>query len=71
MKESLQGALKSATVWFNTVVLAAIPALEYAKEVLPDIQLYLGADSYKLAGLVILIANIALRFKTTKPLAEK
>jgi hypothetical protein len=71
VKDTLIGASKSFTIWFNGLVLAALPVLDYAAGVLPQLQQYIGPETYKLAGLVVIIGNILLRFKTNTPLADK
>jgi hypothetical protein len=68
---SLRGMRKSVVIWFNGLLLAALPALEYAKDSLPELAAYLSPDTYKLIGLVVVTANIVLRFKTTTSLADK
>lgn len=62
---------KSLTIWFNSLVLSFITAVPMLQEVLPQIQDYLHQDIYKLAATVLVVGNIILRFRTSKPLAEK
>lgn len=69
--ESLNGARRSLTVWFNSVVLAALPLLESIKEFSPGLQAYLTPENFKLVGISVILINIILRFKTKKPLSEK
>lgn len=71
MSKRLRNSYKSWTVWFNGVILTVIPVIEYAKDLLPQLQEFLGLEAYKIIGLIILIANILLRFKTNKSLSEK
>lgn len=67
----LKGSLKSLTIWFNGILLALLPIMEYLKDSLPQLQEWLGADLYRTVGLVVVIGNIALRYKTNKPVSEK
>lgn len=69
--ESLNGARRSLTVWFNSVVLAALPLLDAIKEFSPGLQVYLTPENFKIVGIAVIFINIVLRFKTKKPLAEK
>ncbi len=70
-KEKLYGAVKSITIWFNSLILLALPVAEYASLALPQLQEYLGVETYKLVGLIVVVANILLRFKTKESLSEK
>jgi hypothetical protein len=67
----LRGARKSVVIWFNGLMLAALPVLEYAKESLPQLADYLAPDTYRAVGLVVVVANIALRLRTSTSLADK
>lgn len=70
-KKKIYGSYKSLTIWFNAVLLASIPVLEYTKDLLPNLQEYLTPETFKLVGLIVLLANIIIRFKTTTSLEEK
>lgn len=68
MKAKLRGAVKSWTMWVNTiglVVLSMIPTIE------AQMQASLTPDQYRTFGLIMLVVNIALRVKTAKDLADK
>jgi hypothetical protein len=67
----LKGSLKSLTIWFNGVCLSLLPIFEYAKDALPQLQDFLGPNVYRNIGLLVVIANIVLRYKTNKPVSEK
>jgi hypothetical protein len=71
----LQGAYRSTVLWFNGVILAAMPFIDNivqaVKDNLPVVSQYLTADILKGAAIFILLANIALRFKTKQDLAQK
>lgn len=67
----LKGSLKSLTIWFNGILLALLPLMEYLKDSLPQLQEWLGADLYRTVGLIVVIGNILLRYKTNKPVSEK
>jgi len=62
---------KSKTVMFNSVLLTALPVFEAIREFMPELQSYLPDSIYKIMGLIVVVANIYLRTKTTKPLSEK
>ena len=66
-----KGALKSWTIWFNSLCLAVVPVIDILKDSLPQLQEYIDATTYKLLGLTVLLVNIGLRIKTTTSLAEK
>lgn len=70
-KKALAGCHKSWTIWFNAGLLALLPMVEYAHDNYTQLEPFLGADTYKLVGLIVVIANIVLRFKTTSSLSEK
>jgi uncharacterized membrane protein len=67
----LKGSLKSLTIWFNGILLALLPFMEYLKDSLPQLQEWLGDDLYRTVGLIVVIGNILLRYKTNKPVSEK
>lgn len=71
IKRRLVGAWYSLTVWFNMVAITLLPVFEIFKDELPSLQMYMTPDNYKLAGLILAISNIILRFRTTKDLANK
>jgi hypothetical protein len=69
--KTLKGMHKSLTIWFNTLLLAGLPAFELMHDYMPELQSYLPDNVYKWMGIVVVVGNIALRMRTTKPLAEK
>lgn len=62
---------KSKTMMFNSFLLTALPIFEAVREFMPELQSYLPESIYKIMGLVVVVGNIYLRTKTTKPLSEK
>ncbi len=74
-KLKLAGMYKSFTIWINGLLLAAMPFLDNilgaVRDNLPAVSQWLTADILKGAAVFILVANIALRFKTSKPLQDK
>lgn len=70
-KAKLNGATRSWTMWFNGVLLAALPLIDTLKDTMPQLQPYVTPDVYKWMGLVVVIGNIILRFKTNAGLDEK
>ena len=69
--DKLKGSTSSLTIKFNAFLLAAFPVIEYAKEALPALQEFMTPDVYKVVGLIVVVANVLLRFKTTESLAQK
>ena len=69
--EKCKGSWKSLTIWFNGLMVAALPFLSYLQDSFVQVKDYLGDDIYKTFGLLIVSVNLALRFKTTKDLADK
>ena len=67
----LDNSWRSWTIWINSVVAVIILALHDLQETFPQLQSYLPEHIYKYAMLVIIAANIALRFKTVQDLALK
>ena len=71
----LRGALKSKVVWFNLIMAGLIDQIPYITqqliEGLPDLQPYLGSETYKHAMGFVVLVNFLLRFRTKRPLAEK
>ena len=67
-KARIRNAWRSLTIWFNGVLLAAIPTVELLKDAIPDLQSYLDAATYKNIMLAIVTANIFLRLRTSAPL---
>lgn len=68
--ERLKGAWRSWTIWINSVAAIVLMALPDLQMVFPQIQGYIPEIYYKYAMGVIIAANILLRFKTTKDLAD-
>lgn len=71
MLQALNGARRSLTIWVNAVTLAALPLVDYVGQNLPALQAYLPENAYKTAAFWLVVANMVLRFKTSKPLSEK
>ena len=71
MMATLNGMRKSLTIWFNSLLLIAMQAFEYAAVALPQLQEYMNPNTYKLVGLIAVGGNILIRFRTNKPLKDK
>jgi hypothetical protein len=70
-RSDIAKAHKSLTIWFNALAGAALAALPFAQEQLPQLQDYLPGNFYHdLMGAVV-AGNILLRFKTRSALADK
>jgi len=68
----LKCAHRSWTAWF---ALVGIPALEeglpYIKDNLPQLQPYMPEAIYNHTTIIVMLCVVALRFKTTKSMADK
>lgn len=75
MIAKLRGALRSATIWVNGLLLALFPfadeIVQGVRENLPLLAQYLPADVFKTVGLIVVVFNILQRTWTSKSLAEK
>lgn len=69
--KKIKRAMKSKTMWFNSVMVFMWAFLEIANDTLPVLQQYLPEGIYKWVGLIVVIANIYLRTKTKTSLGEK
>jgi hypothetical protein len=67
----LKRAHTSLTIWINGIVLAVLQALPYAQDVFHQLKEYVSPEFYKQAMVVLLVANLALRFKTKSALKSK
>ena len=75
MIDKLKGAWRSLTIWVNSLILAMMPfvdnIMQAVRDNLPAVSQWLTADILKGAAVFILVANIALRFRTKSDLANK
>lgn len=71
IKAKIIGCRKSVTVWFNGVVAVVMTSLPMLQESIPQLQAYIAQDIFKYMMGVVIVANILLRFKTTKSLSDK
>jgi hypothetical protein len=62
---------KSWTVWFNGLLLASLPLFEMTLAVIPQLQEFLPENVYKIVGLIAVVGNILLRFKTNTAIKDK
>lgn len=71
----LKNMWKSWTMWFNAIFLAMWPFADHIANTmltwLPQLTPYLSENLAKNVGLAVVVANIILRFRTTKDLADK
>ena len=68
---TLRGMKKSWVIWFNGVLIAALPMFEMTILVLPQLQEFLPENMYKIVGLIAVVGNLLLRFKTTSSLKDR
>lgn len=71
MIEKLKGTWRSWTIWFNGLMAVVIPGLPMLQDSFPQLQPFIPGNLYQYLGGVIVAANIVLRFKTNKSLADK
>lgn len=69
--DHLKGALRSATMWFNGAAAAGVAALPALRDNFPSLEAYLDHQVYRYAMGTIVAANLLLRMKTNKSLADK
>lgn len=67
----IKNAWKSVTIWFNGVAAVLLGMMDTLKDSLPFAQPYVTPDMLKYAAIAIVVANVALRFKTTSSLEDK
>lgn len=71
LKADAAASYKSWTIIFNSAVGTIATFLPDLITLMPDLQEYIEAPTYKTWMLVLLIGNFLLRFKTTKALRDK
>lgn len=71
LKWRLQGAVRSMTIWVNSVFGALLIGLPELQTSLPQLQSYVPANFFKYAMGIVIVANILLRFRTNSDLAAK
>lgn len=71
MLAQLKNSWKSFTIWFNGIIGSLLAGYELFKDDLVQVQQYLTPENWKRLAVAMVVLNIALRFKTSKPLAEK
>lgn len=71
MLDKLKGCYKSMTMWFNGLALSFLSLFELFHDSLPELSQYIPDNMYKKVGLGIVVGNLLLRFKTSKPLQDK
>ena len=67
----IKRAYVSMTIWVNGVALTVIGILPLAQDYAPQLQEYISPNLYKQMMLIIVLANIFLRFKTSSKLRDK
>ena len=70
LKKKLWGALQSTVIWFNGVVMAVVPFLDYLQYQIPTVQAVLPENLYGWAFGSVAIANMFIRFFKTKQALE-
>lgn len=71
LSDKLIGAQRSITVWFNAMLLLALPFTGDIIAQLPTLQQFLPETIYKSVGTLAVVANLILRFRTKVPLELK
>lgn len=70
-RAKFRGAMRSTTIWLNTVALSVLPFIDTIQQTLPGLKDQLPSDIYKALGIVVVVGNILLRFKTNTDLKDK
>lgn len=71
MKEKINGMLRSWVIWFNGLMAMFVAGLPMLQDALPQLVPFADDVLYKRVGLFVVVANMLLRFKTHKSLADK
>lgn len=66
-----RGAVKSATMWFNSVFAVVASVIAELPSVLPELASVLPPDVYKYLLFLNIFGNMVLRVKTRLPLSAK
>jgi hypothetical protein len=67
----LKNAWKSWTIWLNGIGLMLVAYLPDMASTFPQLQPYMGENAYSRVMFALTVANIMLRFKTSRPLQER
>lgn len=70
-KQWIIGAIKSWTLWINSMLGVLIVSLPSFQDSLPSISAYLPPNLYKYLSVALVVVNILLRAKTNKSLLDK
>jgi hypothetical protein len=70
MIDKIKGAYKSWTIWLNGIGILLLEFADSLQTTLPLVHEYIPQQAYSVLG-IVLAANILLRFKTSKSLADK
>jgi hypothetical protein len=71
LKAKLRGATKSWTIRVNAIIGALLYNSDVIQQYLPQMAPYLPPARYQQLVFTVLMLNMVLRFRTSKPLAEK
>lgn len=69
--DKLAGSIRSLTVWFNALLLLALPFTNDVIAQLPVLQQFLPETIYKTIGSLAVGTNLVLRFRTKSALELK
>ena len=69
--QRLKKSWLSLTIWVNTLAASLWLFLPELQMTFPQLQAYVPEHIYKYGMAILIIANIALRFKTTQDLTAK
>lgn len=71
MIDKLKKSWKSWTIWLNALALGILPFLPDLANSLPQLEPYLPQNLYKWVMVLVLVANIGMRFRTSTALQNK
>lgn len=74
-RDKLRGSVRSKTIWFNGIALAALHLapqwIGYLADQMPGLQPMMTNPLFTTTMQVVLVVNLLLRFKTSAPLEAK
>ena len=71
MKQKLKGAMKSWTIWINSISAFLVLNIDFILANLPALKQAVTPQQFMMIIVVTNIVNILLRIKTNKPLDER
>lgn len=67
----LRGAVRSWTIWVNSVLLTLVLAAPLLQDTLPTIKPFVSEKGFGHLTMIVILLNLALRVKTNQSLSTK